>query len=111
MKKLLFVLITALLVACGGGKSEVGRWQMESVSGEELSESEKSAIFNLEDGGAFSMERGGETRKGTWKWSEDKKNIVLTRDGGNEEVMENVKVEGDKMTFSADGDVITLKRL
>ena len=112
MKKLLFVLITALFVACGnGGDSVIGSWQLESVSGEELSESEKSTVFKLAEDGTFTRERGGEAKTGKWEWSEDKKNIVLKRDGGREELMEDVKVEGDKMTFKADSDVITLKKI
>lgn len=110
MKKLFYILLLPLLFACGGGNPVIGTWQLDSVSGEELSEAEKSMTITFNEDGSMEMNRGDEIRKGTWELSEDKKTLVMKRDNGREEKGENLSVEGDKMTFQTDRDVITLKK-
>ncbi len=99
------------LAACGGGPKIEGSWSLEAVSGEELSESEKAMVFTFNEDGSLVMSNGEREEKGSWAWSEDKKDIILknpNRDG--EEKMEGVTIDGDVVKFKSRSDEITLKR-
>ena len=112
MKKAVVVLVLALgfLVSCGSEPSVVGTWQLESVSGEELTESEKDMKITYKENGECESTRGDRTKEGTWKLSEDGKTMTMTSEG-RDELMEDLEVTAEKMTFSAGEDKITLKRL
>ncbi len=111
MKKLLFVFATALLLlsSCGGGPSIVGTWQLESISGEELSEREKSSTITFTEDGKVEQQRGDKVREGNWSLSEDGKTLTLTLKN-KEEVFKDVEITEEKMSFKDREDIITLKR-
>ena len=111
MKKLIyaFALMTLILVSCGGEPSIEGKWQIESVSGEELTEHEKSLIVDFQSGGKAISERDGETREGEWKLSDDGKILTMSHDGRDEE--STVKeLTADKLVLEQGSDEITFSR-
>lgn len=110
MKKLFYVLFAVALMACGGKPSVEGKWQLESVSGEELSESEKSSTMDIKEGGALEMTRGEMKMEGTWKLSDDGKTMTVTMGGRTQEWTE-VEVDGDHLSFKEKDDKITLKKM
>ncbi|NJL14715.1 MAG: lipocalin family protein [Microscillaceae bacterium] len=90
----------------------VGTWQMESVEGEELSDTEKSISIEFTKDGKFEQKAGEMSRKGTFEVSKDGKTITLKPEEGKEEKMNAVEVKDGKMTFK-DGErseKITLKK-
>ena len=117
MKKLIFFLCVIALAACGGGdKTSIeGKWQLDSVSGEELTESEKSMVMEFKSDGTCEMSRGeGETRKGSWKLSDDGKKLSITRGEGEDSKTEewtDVELTEETVPFMEGDDKITLKRL
>lgn len=112
MKKLLFILavMAAVLTSCGGGATLVGKWQLESVSGEELTESEKEGTMTFNEDGTCQNERGGEVMKAEWKLSDDKKSLTITSDG-REEVMNDIEITAESFSFKDGEDKITFKRV
>ena len=114
MKKLVFVfaVLAVVMTSCGGGSdSIIGTWQLDSVSGEELTESEKSATMTFNEDGSCIQKRGEKERKMTWTLSEDGKTLTVKKESGSEDVMENVELSGDKLSFSEGNDKITLKKI
>jgi hypothetical protein len=112
MKKLIFFLCVIALAACGGGGATVeGKWQLNSVSGEELSESEKSATIEFMSDGNFVMKRGDRERKGTWKLSDDGKTLTATEEGGDAKEWTNVEVTEDALSFTERDDKISFKKI
>lgn len=114
MKKLVFVIavIATLMTSCGGGENSlVGTWQLESVSGEELTESEKSATMTFNEDGTCVRKRGEREKKANWILSEDGKTITLKTEEGDENEMEGVELSADKLVFTERDDQITLKRI
>ena len=114
MKNLIFVFaaLALVLTSCGGGDTVVGKWQLESVTGEELTDSEKestTATFN--EDGTCENKRGDRVRKATYKVSEDGKTITLVVEGGKEDTMEDVVLTADKLSFKDRDDKITYKRI
>lgn len=99
-----------MFISCGGGPSIEGSWAMESVSGEELSEREKAAVFTFHGDGTITVSMDGREEKGTWKWTEDKKDIILQPEGRKEETMMGVTIEGDLLKFKSKDNDIVLKR-
>lgn len=114
MKKLIFVfaIMAAFLTSCGGGgTSIVGTWQLESVSGEELTDSEKEAVITFNEDGTCERKRGEHSKSFKWKMSEDGKTVTLTEEDGDENEMTDVVLSADKLVFSERNDKITLKRI
>ena len=111
MKRLGLVVLSAftlLLVSCGGPSIE-GTWQLDSVSGEELTEHEKDMTITFNEDGSCESSRGEESASGSWELSDDGKTLTFELDG-REEKCENVEVSGDELTFEQGSDKITLKR-
>ena len=113
MKNLIFVFaaLALVLTSCGGGDTVVGKWQLESVTGEELTDSEKESIMTFNEDGTCENKRGDRVRKATYKVSEDGKTITLVVEGGKEDTMEDVVLTADKLSFKNRGDTITYKRI
>jgi hypothetical protein len=113
MKNLIFVFaaLALVLVSCGGGDTVVGKWQLESVTGEELTDSEKESTMTFNEDGTCENKRGDRVRKATYKVSEDGKTITLVVEGGKEDTMEDVVLTADKLSFKDRDDKITYKRI
>ncbi len=117
MKKLLLTALVMSLVFMTACKSDpaaklLGAWQMDSMEGEELSETEKSITITFEKEGKFIQTAGDKKREGTYEVSKDGKTITLKPAEGKAEEMKSVELKGDKMMFK-DGDkseTITLKK-
>ncbi|NJL14714.1 MAG: hypothetical protein HC913_18060 [Microscillaceae bacterium] len=90
----------------------LGAWQLESVEGAELTDTEKSITIEFAKDGKFVQKAGEMSRKGSYEVSDDGKTITLKPEEAPEEKMNEVEVKNGKMTFK-DGDrasVITLKK-
>jgi len=113
MKNLIFVFaaLALVLASCGGGDTVVGKWQLESVTGEELTDSEKESTMTFNEDGTCENKRGDRVRKATYKVSEDGKTITLVVEGGKEDTMEDVVLTADKLSFKDRDDKITYKRI
>ncbi|MFT5779620.1 MAG: hypothetical protein ACI837_002579 [Crocinitomicaceae bacterium] len=114
MRKLFFAfaILALTLTSCGGGDTVVGTWQLESVTGEELTDSEKEATMTFNEDGTCEQKRGDRVRKATWTMAEDGKSLTLVKeDGGEEEVMESVTLTADKLSFKERDEMVTLKRV
>ena len=46
-----FAVLALVLTSCGGGDSIVGEWQLESVTGEELTDTEKESTMTFNEDG------------------------------------------------------------
>ena len=112
MKKavLLLAMIGLILASCGGAPTPEGTWQLDSVSGETLTEAEKSMTVTYNSDGTCESSRGDETKTGTWEMAEDGKSMSMTIDGHDEQ-MDNLEITSDQMTFMDGDDKITLKKL
>ncbi|MFI5204782.1 MAG: lipocalin family protein [Flavobacteriales bacterium] len=116
MKKL--VMIAAMFVAavsftaCGGGAATLdGKYQLDSVSGEELTETEKSSTIEFTSDGNCVMKRGDREKKGTWKISEDGKSLTLTEEGDDDaKEMKNLEITDGGFSFMEGDDKITFKK-
>ena len=113
MKNLLTLLLVAFLTACGSKAPSIeGKWQLESVSGEQLSEAEKQSTMLINSDGTLEMTMGDRIMKGTWKLSDDKKTLTLTRsEDGDQKDMKDLEITEEKLSFKERDDVITFKRL
>lgn len=114
MKKLiyLFALIAIGFTSCGGGENAiVGNWQLDKVSTEELTDSEKEATMSINADGTFEQKRGDHSKTGTWELSEDGKTLSVKDSEGDVKSFSGVKVEGDAFSFSEGETVITFKRI
>ncbi len=113
MKRIIFVfaVLSLVLTSCGGGDSVVGKWQLESVVGEELTDAEKESTMTFNEDGTCENKRGDRIRKATYKLSEDGKTITLVMEGGNEDTMEDVVLTADKLSFTDRDETVTLKRI
>ena len=114
MKKLflVFASLSLVLPSCGGGgDTVVGTWQLESVTGEELTDSEKGAIITFNEDGSCEQRRGDQVRKAKWELSEDHKTLTITAKGRGPETMENLVITADKLTFEDRGETVTVKRI
>lgn len=74
------------LAACKGDpkKKVIGTWQVESVEGEKLSETEKSMKFSFKADGEMEMTAGGKSIKGKWDLDKDGKTFSVTPEGAKE---------------------------
>jgi len=113
MKRIIvvFAVLALVLASCSGGDSVVGKWQLDNVTGEELTDSEKEATMVFNDDGTCENKRGDRVRKATYKTSDDGKTITLVMEGGTEDKMEDVVLTADLLTFKNGNDVITYKRI
>ena len=109
----LIILFLLLFASCGNEPTLVGIWQLESISGEELSESEKEVTITFKEDGTFLQRDGDVKLGGTWSSSNDGSTITLVPDGQETNVMRNVQYQGNKVSFTdGDGkDTITLNRV
>lgn len=114
MRKLVFVfaVMAMMLTSCGGSEvSLVGNWQLESVSGEELTASEKEATMSFSEDGTCERRRGEHAKSMKWEMSEDGKTITIIGEDGDKDEMKNVELSAEKLVFSERDDIITLKRI
>lgn len=113
MKKtiVVFALLALALTSCTGEDSVVGKWQLESVTGEELTDSEKEATMVFNDNGTCENKRGERARKAKYKASDDGKTITLVMESGTKDKMEDVTLTAELLTFKNGNDVITYKRI
>ena len=111
MKKLLFVfaIISIVFVSCGN--PAVGTWQLDSVSGEELTASEKEAIFTIFEDGTYEQKRGSRTKKGKWSLSEDDKTLTTIDENGKSESYSNFECDGGVLSFFERDNKISFKRV
>lgn len=116
MKKLVYAsLIFALVVAASCSKKDpkaamVGTWQLDSVTGEELTDAEKAVTVTFSEDGTYERAFGDEKQTGTFEVSEDGKTVTVKPEGGSAETMNDVKIDGDKLTFKDKDTEITLKK-
>lgn len=116
MKRTLTLLLSCLfmltlMTACGGGDDIVGTWQLHSVSGEELTESEKSATIEFKSDGTMVQTRGDKTREGTWEIKEEDGKKVLSITADDRTTDSPIKsLDGSTLSFEERGEVVTLKR-
>ena len=119
MKNLLYIsfsllLLVNLIYSCTDSeKSPVGTWGLESVEGEELTESEKSSVVEFKEDGSVIRKRGDRERKGKWelKDKDDKKYLVLMSEEGEvDEENEIVKLDDSEFVFKNKGKEVTLKK-
>lgn len=111
MKKLFFALaiMATVLMACSSGPTLVGTWKLDSVAGEELTESEKEGTMTFNEDGTCESKRGEMSKKGTWSLSDDKKSLTVNTDG-REETMDGVEISDDTFSFNDHDIKITFKR-
>ena len=107
---LLMIMMLFSLVACKKDmKSKiVGTWQLDSVEGEELTDSEKTATMTFAKDGSCERSRGDKSEKGTWELDKEGK-VITTKFDGEEEKMNDVTVEKEMMSFKIKDQKITLK--
>ena len=113
MKKIIYVfaIITLAFTSCGGGESPIiGTWQLDSVSTEELTESEKQAMMTFNADGTAESKRGEDSKPGTWKLSEDGKTLTITEEGGDPKEFSDVKISAEEFSFSDRGATVTFKK-
>lgn len=106
----LLAIIAFVMVSCGA-PSPIGKWQLESISGEDLTEEEKGTIIELREDGSMEATRGKRVKKGDWELSEDGKTMYFIGEEGDKEEMSNVELSTDKMSFTERSNRVTLKRL
>lgn len=119
MKKLIYVLAIAGLTftACSDEAADEavaeptieGTWQLDEVSGEELTESEKQSTMTINADGTMEQNMGGEPRTGTWTMSDDGKTLSCSVDGRDAEFT-NVACDAEKLSFNEGDDRITFIR-
>ncbi|MFT5861258.1 MAG: hypothetical protein ACI865_003380, partial [Flavobacteriaceae bacterium] len=83
----------------------------DSVTGEELTDSEKEATMVFNEDGTCENKRGDRVRKATYKTSEDGKTITLVMESGTEDKMEDVVLTAELLTFKNGNDVISYKKI
>jgi hypothetical protein len=88
-----------------------GKYQLESVSGENLTEAEKSSTITFNADGSCIMNKRGEEKKGTWSMSADGKNLNVVNDKGKTEELKNIQITAEGFTFSEGDDQITFKKV
>ena len=112
MKRVLFVVavMAAVLTSCGGGPTLIGKWKLDSVSGEQLSEEESAGTMEFKEDGTWESKRGEESRTGEWTLSEDKKTLTTSSEG-REEVLNDLEIAESTFSFKDGSDVITFKRV
>jgi len=113
MKKLicLLAIIAIGFTSCHSANPIIGTWQLESILGEELTDSEKEATFTMNKDGSFERKRGGKVKNGKWKLSDNSKTLTITQEDGDVEIFSNFNINKGKMTFSERDDAITLKKV
>jgi hypothetical protein len=112
MKRVLFAVavMAAVLTSCGGGPSLIGKWKLDSVSGEQLTEEESAGTMEFKDNGTWESKRGEESRTGEWTLSDDKKTLTTTTEG-REEVLSGLEITESTFSFKDGSDVIVFKRV
>jgi hypothetical protein len=112
MKRVLFVVavMAAVLTSCGGGPTLIGKWKLDSVSGEQLTAEETEGTMEFKEDGTWESKRGEMSIKGEWTLSDDKKTLTTTTEG-REEVLSGVEITETNFSFKDGSDVITFKRV
>lgn len=105
----LLALLGLILVGCSSEPTIEGKWQIESVSGEELTEEEKKLVVDFQADGKLVSKRGEESREEEWELSEDGKTLTISR-AGREVKNEVVELTDEKLVLKDGGDKITFKR-
>ena len=112
MKRLILVIavMAAVFTSCSEENHLIGTWQLDSVSGEELTDSEKEATMTFNEDGSCESKRGDNKKMAKWELSEDKKTLTIDEDGDKFD-MENVELSAESLSFSEGNDKITFKKI
>ena len=105
----LLALVGLILVGCSSEPTIEGKWKIDSVTGEELTDEEKKLVVDFQADGKLVSKRGEETREEEWKLSEDGKTLTISR-AGREVKNEVVELTDEKLVLKDGGDKITFKR-
>lgn len=109
MKKVtLAIVIMALMVigmACSKGpeKQLLGKWEADGKSPERVLktlEVKKDGKITYADG-----------KTGTYEWGKDKETITITHPDEDEKITLQVKIEGDSLTLTFEGEDAKFKRV
>ena len=94
-----------------------GKWQLDSVSGENLTEAEKTATIEYRTDGSFTQGRGDKQRTGEWLYEGEGSNFInMTADGKSEPLrlvscddnfLKAIVVKNNMITT----DTLTMKRI
>ncbi len=100
MKKLLLILFVAItLISCKGKDPLIGTWHLESMTGWEITEEEKTFTWTFNEDGTFKMNGiEGRKKEGTWIISEDRKTLTMN-DGTADESIENLEIFETYFTY------------
>jgi hypothetical protein len=126
MKKIISILFAAAvvtLVACGGGKKSdlvVGSWKLANMDAPmpkeipdsmktkfeaqmkaQVEEMKKSASFDFNKDGSFSVKMMGQENKGTWKLNDEGSKLMMTQ-GGKNDTTSVVELSATKFVFEVD---------
>jgi outer membrane biogenesis lipoprotein LolB len=104
---MLLGLMMILLVACGANLQEeiIGQWESTDESIDTV------AIFDFQEDGVVTISFEGIKLEGTYTW-EDADTIKITLAlGETEEIVGDVKIKGNQMTITSDGDVEIFTRV
>ena len=104
MKKLILILLVGIaLVSCKGKDPIIGTWHLESMTGWELTDEEKTFTWTFNEDGSFKMNGiEGREKKGTWSLTEDRKSLTMN-DGTADEVVENLEINDTYFTYVMEG--------
>ena len=114
MKKIFAIfssIVLSILLASCSDPSLVGKWHVQSVSGEELTEEEQKATIEFDENGTFTQIHGEHVKKGTWAASEDGKTVTIIPDGDDPQEMKGLNYEGETVSFKDGNDEVVLERL
>ncbi len=94
-----------------------GKWQLDAVSGENLTATEKTATIEYRADGTFTQGRDGKQRTGEWLYEGEGSNFInMTADGKSEplqlvscddNILKAIAVKNNMITT----DTLTLKRI
>lgn len=105
---LVLVMALSVLVACGGkgGSGDsgnlIGSWS--------ATEEGVEVIFTFKDGGKGTMSSMGIEMDMTWSTDGDKINMSMSFMGETEEMSGTYKIEGNKLSLTADGETLVLTK-
>ena len=106
-----FAVLMILLTACGGGganlKEEIiGQWETRDE------EFDMVMVFDFQPEGDLSVSAEGINLEGTYTWEDDDTiKITMLFGEDSEEIVGDVKIDGDSLMITADGDTETFTRV
>lgn len=115
---IVFIIVVVFTVsACGGGKTEepiniIGKWQIKSIEGEKLDENQKKTIFQFKVVGndiqKYNITQGKAKQEGKWLLSG--KTLQLIPKKGSAQLLKNLKLKSNILSFENEGKKISLKK-